>query len=144
MRVEASVIVDRPAEQVWKFMTDLSNTPKWDPGVLEAKQTSAGPVGIGTTIQSVHPKQRVLNSRVIEYEPNKKFTLEFTSGPVKGTKVTYSLESIEGRARLTRTFDLKFSGVFRLVGPFVARRAKREGGAEVGNVKRILESEGRS
>ena len=46
MKIEASVIVDRPREQIWTFMTDLSNTPKWDPGVPQVRQTSAGPVGI--------------------------------------------------------------------------------------------------
>jgi hypothetical protein len=84
--IRASVIVDRPMEQAWEFITDLANTPKWDPGVIEVRQTSSGPVGLGNTIQSVHPKQRVLNARASEYEPNKKFTLEFISGPIKGTK----------------------------------------------------------
>jgi uncharacterized protein YndB with AHSA1/START domain len=141
---QETTIVERPVEEAWGFMTDLANTPKWDPGVLEVKQTSEGPVGVGTTIQSRHPKDRVLNARAIEYEPNHKFTLEFTSGPVKGTRVSYSMEIVEGKTKLTRTFDLKFSGAYRLVGPFVARGARREGGAEVNNVKRILESEAKT
>ncbi|HYB03039.1 MAG TPA: SRPBCC family protein [Nitrososphaerales archaeon] len=104
MIIEASIVVNRPAEDVWKFMIDLVNTPKWDPGVLEVKQTSAGPIGVGTTLQSRHPKNRVLNARALEYEPNRKFTLEFTSGPIKGTRVSYVLENIEGKnTKLTRT-----------------------------------------
>jgi len=144
MRIEATAIVDRPVEEVWDFMTDLENTPKWDPGVLEAKQTSEGPKGVGTTIQTRHPRNRTLNSRAIEYEPNHRFALEFTSGPIKGTRVSYSTEAVEGKTKLTRTFDLKFSGAYRLIGPFVARGARREGGAEVNNVKRILESDANS
>jgi uncharacterized protein YndB with AHSA1/START domain len=143
-KIEASVMIDRPVEETWKFMTDLSNTPKWDPGVLEARQTSAGPPGIGMTIESRHPKQRVLNARVIEYEQNCKFTLEFTSGPIKGTRVSYIMEAIGGKTKLTRKFDLKFSGFYMLIGSFAARRARREGGAEINNAKRILESEAQS
>ena len=141
MRIEATATIDRTAEVVWRFLTDLANTPMWDPGVLEVTQTSSGPVGVGTTIQSKHPKNRVLNARAVEYEPNHKFTLEFTSGPIRGTKVSYSIEPIEGKTKLTRTFDLKFSGAYKLVGPFIARGARRDSGAEVNNVKRILESE---
>ena len=142
MKIEASVIVNRPAEDVWKFMTDLANTPKWDPGVIEVKQTSTGPIGVGTTLQSRHSRNRVLNVRVIEYEPNRKFTLEFTSGPVKGTRGSYVMANIEGKnTKLTRTLDVKFSGVYKLLGPFLARSARRERGAEVSNVKRILESQ---
>jgi hypothetical protein len=83
----------------------------------------------------------VLNARAIKYEPNRKFTLEFTSGPIRGSRVSYGIETIGGKTKLTRTFDVKFSGFYKLVGPFVARGAKTEGGAEVGNVRRILESE---
>jgi hypothetical protein len=123
------------------FMTDLSNTPKWDPGVLEARQTSTGPQGVGTMLQSKHSKNRVLTARVVEYEPNRRFTLEFTSGPIRRTNVSYSMEPVEGGTKLTRTFEPKFSGFYRLVGPFVARNARLESGAEVANVKRILESD---
>lgn len=67
-------------------MTDLANTQKWDTGVLEVKQTLAGPIDVGTSIQTRHPKTRVLNARAIEYVTNQKATLEFTAGPVKGSK----------------------------------------------------------
>jgi uncharacterized protein YndB with AHSA1/START domain len=49
-RTEASAIIDRPIADVWKFMTDISNTPKWDPGVLEVRLTSASPPRLGTTL----------------------------------------------------------------------------------------------
>jgi len=35
--------------KVWKFITDLSKVPTWDTGVLEVKQTSIGPLGLGST-----------------------------------------------------------------------------------------------
>lgn len=141
-KIEASAVINRPMEDIWKFMIDLANTPKWDPGVLEAKQTSAGPIGVGTTVQTRHPKDRVLNARVIEYVPGQKFTLEFTTGPVKGSKISYSIEEADGQksTKLTRPFDIRFSGFYKLVGPFLVRGARRESGAEIGNVKRILES----
>ena len=49
-RFETSVTIDRPVEEVWKFITDLSNMPKWS-NILESKQTSPGPMGVGTMIQ---------------------------------------------------------------------------------------------
>lgn len=140
MRIEGSAVIDRPVEDVWRFMTDLANTPKWDPGVLEVKQTSSGPIGVGTTLQSRHTKERIMNERVIEYEPNRGFALEFTSGPFKGSSGSYSMETVAGKTKLTRILDVKFNGFYKLLGPFAARGARRSSDAEVNNVKRILES----
>ena len=139
----ASVVIDRPVEEVWKFVMDLSNLPKWNTGVQEAKQTSAGLLGAGTTLQT-RSGNMVSDIKVIEYEPGRKCTLEFTSGAVKGTMETSTVENVEGKTRFTRKMDAKFSGVYKLVGPFLTPRFKREYVASVGNLKRILESETKS
>jgi uncharacterized protein YndB with AHSA1/START domain len=146
-KIQVSVMVDRPTEEVWRFMSDFSNTPKWSPDIIEMKQTSPGPLGVGSTVLIRHPKQSV-KGRVTEYEPNQSFMFEVASGPARGTKVGYRMERIEPNTRLTYTFDFKLEGFYRLVGPFVSGRATKQGKAEaetnVSNVKRILESETRA
>jgi ribosome-associated toxin RatA of RatAB toxin-antitoxin module len=144
-KFEASVMVDHPAEVVWKSLTDLSSFKKWDPYCLEARQTSTGPFGLGTTFQlrrSNTPKNP--NFRVIEYETNRKVSLEFLSGPVRGTTQQFSVEAIEGKAKLTRSFDLKYSGFYKLLGPFLTGSVKRQTEADLDNTKRMLESEAKS
>ena len=148
MKIEMSVVIDRPVDDVWNFMTDWSNFAKMNPVILEARQTSTGPIGIGTTIEARlrNPNiiQRDTNIRVIEYEPKRRFAFEHTTGTLKGARTTFSVESIDGKSRLTLATDAKLSGFFRLVGPLVAGRAKREVGEEISNVKRIMESEAQS
>ncbi len=141
---EASVLVDRPADAVWRFMTDWSNAPKWDPAVIEMRQTSSGPVGVGTTLQSDRRKTpKVMNSRVSAYEPGLKLGLEITSGPIKGSIGTFRIETVEGRTRLTDTTVFKFSGFAKLLAPFLGRAMTREGETFVDNIKRLVESEAR-
>jgi uncharacterized protein YndB with AHSA1/START domain len=138
------VTIDRPIEEVWRFMSDFSNTPKWSPDIVEMTQTSPGPLGVGTTLLIRHPKQS-LAGRVTEFEPDRSFVFEVTSGPARGTRVGYSMERIERNTRLVYSFDFKLEGFYRLFGPFVTGRATRQGQTEaeanVSNVKRILESE---
>ena len=98
---------------------------------------------MGTTLQT-RSGNMVVDIEVIEYEPGRKLAMEFTSGPVKGSIETSTVENVEGKTRFTRTFDLKFNGVYKLVGPFLTPRFKREYVASVGNLKRILESEAQS
>ena len=142
-KVEASVVIDRPVEDVWKFMSDMSNDPKWNPETLEVKQVSAGPLAVGTILDDRHPKQ-TLRIRLYEYEPNRKFGYESISGPLKGSRVSYSVETVEGKTRLNLTLEPNFSGFYKLVGPFAHRRLKREVSPLAGNIKRALESEAKS
>jgi uncharacterized protein YndB with AHSA1/START domain len=146
VKVEASVMIDRPIEEVWKLITDMSKVPKWDTAVLEVRQTSTGPFGLSSTVE-VRQKMRnmTFSQRVTEYEPNQKLSFETTSGPGKGTILTFSVETIEGKTRFTKADDpLKFSGIYKLLGPFITPMLKRESEAAVGNVKRVLESEAKS
>ena len=90
-----------PVEGIWKFVTDPSNYRKWDKGVVETRQTSPGPLGVGTTLEAKTQEFGALSMRVVEYEPNHKFAYEFLSGPGKGSTTTFGMDSVEGGSRLT-------------------------------------------
>ena len=49
IRIEASAVVNRPIEEVFAFVSDMANATQWSAEVVEAKKTSEGPVGAGTT-----------------------------------------------------------------------------------------------
>jgi uncharacterized protein YndB with AHSA1/START domain len=145
-KVEASVVIDRPVEVVWNFITDLSKAQDWYRGVLEERWTSLGPPGVGATLEAKLASRlmRVVLLRVVEYEPHRKFVMEFTSGQVRGTTDGFSLETIEGKTKLTETLDLKLGGFFRLVGPLLGRRGRNDVAFRHQNLKRILESKAQS
>jgi len=144
VNVEASVMIDRPVEEVWKFIMDLSKVSTWDTGVLEVKQTSTGPPGVGSTCD-IREKMRnmTISMRVTEYEPNRRFSFEHTSGPMKGSIITESIENIDGKTRFTFSHDLKLSGFYKLLG-VMKGRMRREVVVILNNAKRILESEAKS
>ncbi|MGB3717132.1 MAG: SRPBCC family protein [Candidatus Promineifilaceae bacterium] len=48
-RVETSVVVNRPSEEVFAFVADVENNPLWQSGMQEAKITFEGPIDVGTT-----------------------------------------------------------------------------------------------
>lgn len=76
---------------------------------------------------------------MITYEVARALTLEFTSGPVKGSKLSYSVEAVEGKTRLSRDLEMKLSGAWKLMYPILTRREIRDRELGVKNVKRILE-----
>lgn len=146
VNVEASVMIDRPVEEVWKFIMDLSKVSTWDTGVLEVKQTSMGSLGVGSTCDfraKMGMRNMTISMRITEYEPNRRFSFEHTSGPMKGSIITESIENIEGKTRFTFSHDLKLSGFYKLLG-VMKGRMRREVVAILNNAKRILESEAKS
>ncbi|HAC47098.1 MAG TPA: hypothetical protein DCF65_13685 [Chloroflexi bacterium] len=140
-----SVVIDRSAEDVWSFMIDIANMPKWEDSHAEWKQTSAGPIDRGTTFQS---SVRFLglevktDLRITELEPNRKFAVEAVNGFGKGTKISYLLASVEGnKTKLSRVTEVHLHGLAKLLQPIQAPLTRWTGGMEANNVKRIVESE---
>jgi len=145
-KIEASAMVERPTDEVWRFVIDFPNAPKVDPDLLECKVTSEGQLGVGTTLQSRRTTRgaRLAVFRVTEYEPGRKLTAEVTSPKMmKGSRNTTTLENAEGKTKLNVAWDMKLNGFYSLLGPLLARSTKKLCETQVGNLKRILESEPR-
>jgi uncharacterized protein YndB with AHSA1/START domain len=142
-RIEASVVIDRPVEEVFEFATDPGKMSLWQTGVSEAEQTSEGPMGVGTTMRGVgHFLGRRIEStsEITHYELNKRIDTKMVSGPMKleesdifepvgdGTRVTFVLEGDSG-------------GFFKLAEPLVIRMTQREYEKSLANLKDILEAQ---
>ena len=134
----ASALINRPSDEVWRFMSDPLNASVWGRGVSDVGITSDGPVGLGTTLTLSMSGSR-MEARMIKYEAYKTFTLEFTSGPVKGSKLTYSVESVAGKTLLATDLEMRLSGIWRIMHPILIRRRIRDREWGVTNVKRIME-----
>jgi uncharacterized protein YndB with AHSA1/START domain len=51
-RFGATVVIDRPIDEVFAFLADGENDPKFSSRVLEIAKTTAGPPGVGTVYAS--------------------------------------------------------------------------------------------
>jgi carbon monoxide dehydrogenase subunit G len=147
VRIEANVTIDRPLDEVWRFMTDFSNYPKIHDTFVEMKQTSTGPLGAGAVLEARHRKV-VYYLRVGEFDPKDKFTLVHTSGRFKGTTDIFEMQTSGGKTLLTWTIDARLGGLYRLLapfiavtGPFLARGGRGELTSGLGKIKLLLESE---
>jgi len=146
-KIEASTTVDRPVDEVWRFAIDWAKGPQWDPGLIECKVTSEGPLGVGSTLQSKRTTRgaHLVVWRVAEYEPGRKLTAEVESPHLmEGSRQTIALENAEGKTKVNQTWDLKLNGFYSLLGPLLARSTKQTCETQLSNLKRVLESEAKS
>jgi uncharacterized membrane protein len=70
LEFENTVRVNRPVDEVFAFLSDFENIPKWNYYVLDVRQLSDSPIGIGTTYHQVR-KTDEQDYRVTEFEPNR-------------------------------------------------------------------------
>ena len=143
-RAEASVVINRPVEEVFAFASNPENEPQWSTGILESKQTSAGAMGVGTTLQGVsHLLGRRIewSSEVTEYERNRKIRYKASLPPPLSLEQTLIFEPVEGGTRVTIIAEGEAGGFFRLAEPIVVRMYERQMEASVANLKDILEAE---
>ena len=150
-RIEASTVVERSAEDVWAYITDLSMLKAWDPGVLEVTWTPPARLDQTFTIvvDLIGGRPLVGDARIVTCEPGRRIGWEarpqapgwVTGGGRTFLIGTYSTEPISAdRTRLTRRLELEPHGLLAFVGPAMAVLARRERFAEISNGKRILES----
>ena len=147
IRAEGSIEINRPIIQVWNFLTNVENASKWDTGIVEARQTSDGPVGLGTTVEAVREsrnKRRTLKIKVTEYDPNKRvaWTIDDAGFEGFGTgKTIYNFEPFDGGTRLSKSSEVELKRFFKLLTPIIRRRfTKEEIKLDLDNIKCFVEA----
>src|SRR5215217_6875783 len=123
IKIEHSVVVDRPVEDVFAYATDVSKVPEWQTSALEARVD--GPMQAGATGAIV---RKFLGRRI-----------ESTSGPVQ-FHVHQTYESEGAGARINIVMEGQPGGFFRLAEPLVERAIRREMEANFATLKDILEA----
>jgi uncharacterized membrane protein len=68
LEFEDTIRIDRPINEVFAFLSDFENIPKWNYYVLEVRQLLDNPIGVGTTYDQVR-KTDEQEFRIIEFEP---------------------------------------------------------------------------
>jgi uncharacterized membrane protein len=69
LEFENTIPIERPIDEVFAFLSDFENIPKWNYYVLEVRQLSESPIGIGTTYHQLR-KTDQQDFRIVEFEAN--------------------------------------------------------------------------
>jgi len=76
--------IRRPIAEVFQFLSNFENMPKWNYFVVNVKKISDGPVGINTAFRQKR-KTDSQEYKIVEYEPKKRVAIEFQPPSVKLT-----------------------------------------------------------
>jgi uncharacterized protein YndB with AHSA1/START domain len=143
-RFEATTVVDRPIEEVFAFLADGTNDPKFSPRVLEIAKTTDGPPGVGTIWASTVKDAGVKTKRefkITEFDPPTRIRwTEVSKNIVMAPEGGYDLAPEGGGTRVTLYNVLEGRGIGKLLEGFALRGA-RKGADEFGrSIKTAVEA----
>jgi len=142
MRAELTIEIARSPEDVFAYLTDVSNLSEWQSGVHAAEVEGGGdPVSGARIRESRHLLGRELQTtlEVADYEAPRLFALRALDSPVPFT-VRHELESAGEGTRLTVVGEGDAGLLPGFAAGIMARRAERQFRKDFERLKRLLEA----
>jgi carbon monoxide dehydrogenase subunit G len=139
VRIELTIDVARPAEDVFTYLVDLDRLPEWQESAVESRADE--PLAEGVRIfECRRAMGREIHSelQVTEFDRPRRLTLKTLKGPVKFT-VDHRLAGADGGTRLTVVAEGKAGGLMRLGEPVLARTVEAEMRKDFDRLKELLE-----
>jgi uncharacterized protein YndB with AHSA1/START domain len=143
MKVEKTIVVERPIEIVFAFITDMRKVKLWLP-IENIRQTSSGPMGVGSTFvqEAQFMGQRFPTTSVVtRYDPPHVFALKITQGPFLLTNTMYCEPTNTGGTKLRIIGEADPGPAIKLLGPLVVPLVHKQLDTQINLLKRALETQ---
>ena len=134
-------MIQKPREDVFAFVTNPANAPRWRVGLQDAKQITPGPMQAGTLIEeSLTVLGRQLQSRVeiLEFVPPEFRRIRVKLGPLP-VELHERYEVTDAGTLLTVSGVTEVKGAQRLMARAAMGQIKRQLEQELATIKQILE-----
>jgi uncharacterized membrane protein len=130
-----SITIERPAADVFAFVADGLNGPKWRPGILDIGHASGEGVGAiyRQGVKGPGGRRIAADYEITAYEPPTRLAFRAIAGPVQPTG-EYAFEDADGRTRLTFSLAVKLGGLKQLI---MGRAVQQTMDAEVASLARL-------
>ena len=141
-KVESSVTIARPVEEVYRHFLDLDQNAT-DPDTESVDKEPPGPTEPGTLFRFHHGKGRETTMRFVSLEPERRIVIEGDVGPAKPTG-DILFEPVEGGTKLSVRLDPNPVGPLKLVPPLAGMIGQRIWDKRLIRIKAALEGEPKS
>ena len=112
-KVTKSIEIEASPEKVFAFINDQEKMNELSKGFSEAKYTSKGPVGVGSTLHIVGKaggSQAEWDMEITEFEKNKKVSMRSIGASGLKMQGSHTLEPTAKGTRLTMTMEYELPG----------------------------------
>jgi uncharacterized protein YndB with AHSA1/START domain len=126
IRIELTVEIACPPENVFAALTDLEHLPDWQSSAVSSKPD--GRLAVGTRIRerrSMLGRELDNELEVTAYDPPRRFALEGRSGPVP-LSIDHELVEKDGKTVVRVHAQAEPGALYKLAEPMIKRTAEQE------------------
>jgi carbon monoxide dehydrogenase subunit G len=143
INLDLGILIDRPVQDVFAFVSNLNNMPKWNAAVVSLQQVTPGPIGVGSKFKSVGEMmgRRIEGEvQVTAYEPDSKTGIQMHAGPVQ-VNLTITFKTVGTGTKVSLNAQGNPGGLFKLAEPVMAGRVKSLMEENLARLKSVLEKD---
>jgi hypothetical protein len=142
---DGSAVIDRPIGEVFAFLADGTNDPKFSPRVQEIRKTTDGPIAVGTIFESNVKDAGMTTSRKFELTTfEAPTTIRWTERSKNMITVPdggYDLEKVtDTQTKVTIHNTFEGHGFGKLIVGFATRAAVKDAPAFAQRIKSAVEA----
>ena len=142
MKVRHAIIINRPIDELFAFVTNLHNETRWQSEIKSV--TLEGPLQAGSTFRErrvTFGRAYEWHFRITEFAPPHRITIDTINGTARyrGSRI---FAAVEGGTRVTEIGELEMPPFLRVLDPLFGWLSKRPLRLAYGRLQQLLEEDG--
>jgi hypothetical protein len=118
-RIAGELVINRPVDEVFDFVADERNEPRYNPRIRRAEKLSPGPIGRGTRFraEAVSLGRTVgMTSEYTAYERPRRLgsSVHMAAADILGT---LGFDPVPDGTRMSWSWEMRLRGLYRLLTP---------------------------
>ena len=141
MQTRSSIFIAAPVHEVFAFVADLTNQPRWQVGVISANVVGGGPIGVGSQVRvaaSYQGRSGESDIEVTEYTPDERISFH-TTVPIRA-RGSYAVRPDGAGTRVSVSGSAQLEGAASLASGIAEKMIEREMKKSLERLKSILEN----
>lgn len=130
--------IDRPPGEVFEFVANFENTPKWNYFVIDVQKRTTSPTGIGTVFHQIR-KTDEQDYQVTALDPGRSIEVKTTPGSRPSFTIRYQFDAMDAGTRLSDHWQLQ-SGHNALLERLGTHRIRAAVTENLEKLKELLET----
>jgi len=143
IRTEGTESIAASATDVFAFIADVRNDPRWHTDVLKARLIKGSTVDKNSSFEiETKPVMGVSSGTVTvsEYDPPGRIVFDVRMGKLEPT-TTFTVVPDRLGCQVTRRIDMEPPGLMRIMTPLIGGMMRKRNAGFLANLKRVVESD---
>jgi hypothetical protein len=142
-RIQGEIMIHRPVEEVFDFVADERNEPRYNPGMVRAELLTPEPVGLGSRFRAemrTWPRPVVMTTVNTGYDRPRRLvsTTRLATMDIQGT---LTFDPVPVGTRMRWSWQMRPRGLLKLLTLVMAGIGRRQEEAIWTGLKRVLEAQ---